>query len=292
LGTNPVPTPNGLSGPSYRRHQEDGAVEPRTAVVADPLSQCWDLAALRRTYAEVIFLADTPQLKVSGLQPADVGGGIGLRLADGTTDVKGCLLRRLADIAIAVPALVLLAPLMLAAGLAIWLVDPGPVIYRQEREGLGGRPVRVLKLRTMYRDAEQRLDALLRSDPAAREAWSRHFKLKNDPRILPVVGKVLRSSSCDEVPQLVNVILGEMSIVGPRPFPDYHLAAMSPDFRGKRCAVMPGLIGLWQISDRSNADVETQQQLDEFYIDNRSIWLDWHILFNTLAAVVRRNGAY
>jgi lipopolysaccharide/colanic/teichoic acid biosynthesis glycosyltransferase len=144
----------------------------------------------------------------------------------------------------------------------------------------------------MYRDAEQRLDTLLRSDPAACEAWSRHFKLKNDPRILPVVGKVLRSSSCDEIPQLVNVILGEMSIVGPRPFPDYHLAAMSPDFRGKRCAVMPGLTGLWQISDRSNADVRTQQQLDEFYINNRSVWLDWHILFNTLAAVVRRNGAY
>jgi lipopolysaccharide/colanic/teichoic acid biosynthesis glycosyltransferase len=251
-----------------------------------------DLATMRRQFTEVILLSDTPNLKVTGLRPADFGGEIGVRLAVGVNSANSNLVRRILDLAIAIPAMLLVAPFILIAAAAIYAIDPGPVFFRQAREGLSGKTVHVLKLRTMYRDAEQRLDALFRENPAIQAEWSTHFKLKQDPRVLPVIGHLLRSTSFDELPQLANIIAGEMAIVGPRPFPEYHLMAMDGEFRDKRRSVTPGLTGLWQISERSNADLSLQQHLDEFYIDNRSLWFDWHILLSTIPAVFKRNGAY
>jgi len=269
----------------------DGA--PSIALIAgDTASLVADLAAMRRKFAEVILLSDTPSLKVSGLRPADVGGEIGIRLTTGGSSVSSDLVRRILDLAIAIPATIVIAPFIMIAAAAIYAIDPGPVFFRHAREGLSGKPVHVLKLRTMYRDAEQRLEALFRDNPAMRAEWLTHFKLKEDPRVLPVVGHLLRSTSFDELPQLVNIIAGEMAFVGPRPFPEYHLLAMDGDFRDKRRSVTPGLTGLWQISERSSADLELQQQLDEFYIDNRSLWFDWHILLSTIPAVFKRRGAY
>jgi len=257
---------------------------------ADPLIA--GLATMPRQFAEVILLSDTPNLKVSGLRPADIRGEIGIRLAVGASPARSSLVRRALDLAIAIPAMVVATPFILTAAAAIYVIDPGPVFFRQAREGLSGKPVRVLKLRTMYQDAEQRLEALFRENPAIQAEWSTHFKLRQDPRILPVIGRLLRSTSFDELPQLMNVITGDMAIVGPRPFPEYHLRAMDGEFRDKRRSVTPGLTGLWQISERSNADIKLQQQLDEFYIDNRSLWFDLHILLNTIPAVFKRNGAY
>lgn len=251
-----------------------------------------DLPALRRKFDEVILLCDTPDLKVSGLQPADAGGEIGIRLARSSGSATPQFARRVRDLAIAVPALLILTPFILAAAAVIYAIDPGPVFFRQAREGLSGKPLRILKLRTMYQDAEKRLETLLRTNPAIRVEWETSFKLKKDPRILPFVGHILRSSSFDELPQLANVISGEMAIVGPRPFPEYHLRAMDGKFREKRRSITPGLTGLWQVSARSDADIKLQQQLDEFYIDNRSLWFDWHILIRTIPTVCRRNGAY
>ncbi|WP_073051945.1 sugar transferase [Kaistia soli] len=250
------------------------------------------LAAMRREFAEVVLLADTPNLRLSGLQPADFNGEIGLRLASGEKRPSVGPARRALDLAIALPAALLVAPIIAIAGAAIYAADPGAIFYWQKREGLGGKPVRVLKLRTMYQDAESRLEMLFDAEPDLRAEWLAHFKLREDPRILPIVGHILRSTSCDELPQLLNVIAGQMSLVGPRPFPEYHLLAMNAEFRHKRRSVVPGLTGLWQISERSNADIELQRQLDEFYIDNRSIWLDLHIIISTIPAVLRRGGAY
>ena len=188
--------------------------------------------------------------------------------------------------------MILVLPLLLAAAAAIYIADPGPVIYRQAREGHRGRPFAVLKLRTMYRDADLRLEALLAADAEARAEWETHFKLRRDPRILPGIGGLLRATSIDELPQLFNVMAGDMRLVGPRPFPIYHLAAMDAGFRVRRRSVMPGLTGLWQISERSEADLERQRQLDEFYIENRSFWFDLHVLLKTVPAVVRGDGAY
>lgn len=270
-----------------------GAAAPRIALIAAETAPLPDeLASVRRQFAEVILLADTPCLKVAGLRPADIDGQIGVRLAAADRRPASRVVRRMLDLAIAVPAALVFMPFVLIAGAAIYLIDPGPVFFRQPREGLAGKTVRILKLRTMYRDAERRLETLLANDPAIQAEWSTHFKLKHDPRILPGIGHLLRSTSFDELPQLFNVIIGEMGIVGPRPFPEYHLLAMNAEFRHKRRSVTPGLTGLWQISERSNADLDLQRQLDEFYIDNRSLWFDWHILLSTLPAVFRRGGAY
>ena len=275
------------------RQAGDEGAKPAVALIAGTPPSPEEVADLRRTYADVILLADFPGLRISGLRPAEIGGAIGLRLggaAERATPAR--ILHQALDVAIAAGALVATLPVLAAASAAIWAADPGPVLYRQKREGLGGRQVNILKLRTMYRDADKRLEALLLADPQARQEWFAHFKLRDDPRILPGIGSLLRKTSIDELPQLFNVLAGDMRLVGPRPLPDYHLAAMEAPFQARRRSVTPGLTGLWQISERSTADLSRLQQLDEFYLENKSFWFDLHILLKTAPAVFRGDGAY
>jgi Undecaprenyl-phosphate galactose phosphotransferase WbaP len=155
----------------------------------------------------------------------DVGGILGLEIRHNLLIRTNLWLKRSLDLTVAVPVLALTAPLVLVMACWIRLVNPGSPFYGQQREGLHGKPICMWKLRTMYVDAEARLQKLLEQDPEARAEWQRHFKLKSDPRILPGVGWFLRKFSLDELPQLWNVIIGAMSLVGPRPFPSYHLQA-------------------------------------------------------------------
>lgn len=245
-----------------------------------------------RSFDEVVLLAAIPGVRGSGLRRGDLGGEIGLRLKFRGQGRAGRILTRTLDLGIICLTLPVVLPVILLSALAIYVVDPGPAFYRQTREGLGGRQFRMLKLRTMYQDADRRLEALLAEDEGARAEWNSHYKLRNDPRILPGIGRFLRMVSLDELPQLFNVLAGDMSLVGPRPFPLYHLDAMDPAFRARRSTVVPGITGLWQISGRSTADLQRQQDLDGFYIDNRSFWMDGQIIISTAAAVFSRNGAY
>jgi exopolysaccharide biosynthesis polyprenyl glycosylphosphotransferase len=195
------------------------------------------------------------------------------------------VVKNLIDRVVALIGLVITLPLMLATAIAIRLSDPGPVFFRQARVGREGRTFRVWKFRTMYEDAEERVAELQELN----ETDGMLFKIRNDPRVFPI-GRFLRASSLDELPQLINVLLGEMSLVGPRPLP-----AEDGDFLGdvrRRLLVRPGITGLWQVSGRSDLSWDDAVRLDLYYVDNWSLVLDLHTLWRTIGVVLRRKGAY
>jgi exopolysaccharide biosynthesis polyprenyl glycosylphosphotransferase len=195
-------------------------------------------------------------------------------------------LKRLFDLVGASIAVGLGLPLWLAIAAAIKLTSRGPVFYRDRRIGLGEQEFGMMKFRTMYADASARQGAL----EAANEASGPLFKIKDDPRITPV-GRFLRRFSLDEMPQVLNVLWGEMSLVGPRPLPIRDYDQLEAWHR-KRYAVLPGMTGLWQVSGRIDLSFDDLVRLDFYYLENWSIWLDISILVKTLPAVLARRGAY
>jgi exopolysaccharide biosynthesis polyprenyl glycosylphosphotransferase len=196
------------------------------------------------------------------------------------------ILKRLLDIAGSLGGLVALSPLLIGVAILIKLTSPGPVLFRQKRVGADEKVFNCYKFRSMYEDAERRQVEL----EAKNEADGALFKIKNDPRITPI-GRFIRRCSIDELPQLVNVLKGEMSLVGPRPLPLRDFELMS-EVHKKRLGTVPGITGYWQISGRSDCSFENMVQLDLYYIDNWSIALDLKIILKTLRVVLRCDGAY
>jgi exopolysaccharide biosynthesis polyprenyl glycosylphosphotransferase len=190
------------------------------------------------------------------------------------------------DLVVSSGLIVVGLPLWLLVAAAIKLTSQGPVFFRDHRIGLGERKFGMMKFRTMYADAQDRQAAL----EAVNEASGPLFKIKNDPRVTPV-GSFLRRFSIDEMPQVLNVLLGEMSLVGPRPLPIRDYEQLEPWHR-KRYAVLPGMTGLWQVSGRIDLSFDDLVRLDFYYLENWSIWLDISILAKTLPAVLARRGAY
>jgi exopolysaccharide biosynthesis polyprenyl glycosylphosphotransferase len=182
--------------------------------------------------------------------------------------------------------IVLLSPLLLAIGIAVFVSSRGPILYRSIRPGIGGEPFACFKFRTMRSDADQ-LQADLES---LNEASGALFKIRRDPR-LTAVGRVLRRFSLDELPQLFNVVLGQMSLVGPRPLPQRDFDQLE-DWHKKRYLVLPGLTGLWQVSGRSELDFDDLVRLDFLYLERWSVGLDLTILLKTIPAVLSRRGAF
>jgi Undecaprenyl-phosphate galactose phosphotransferase WbaP len=250
------------------------------------------LDRLRLVFPRVIILRELQALPVEGVQVRNLGGLLGLEYGNSLLRRQARWVKRTLDLGLGAVALVLTLPITLAAMLAVRVLSPGPALFWQAREGQNGRTVRVPKIRTMVPDAELRMEELLRSDPALRAEWEAAFKLRDDPRLIPRVGRFFRRYSIDELPQLWSVVRGDMSLVGPRPFPDYHLDALSPHVRRLRDEVRPGITGLWQVTSRGEAGVDAQQAFDMYYIRNWSIWLDVYILARTLAVVVSGKGAY
>ena len=264
-----------------------------TAIVTAPAEAgaTVDAVAAQLGYRDIIVVPDLRELPTLWVRTRDLNGLIGLHMRRNLLRRRNRLLKHSIDQLIALPLFILGVPIIAALALWIMAVSDGSPFYTQLRAGKDGRLIKVWKLRTMYPAAEERLEQYLSSNPAARLEWERYFKLTNDPRILPGVGHFLRRTSLDELPQIFNVIKGEMSLVGPRPFPKYHLDQFDTTFQSLRSSVIPGITGLWQVSARSDGDLEVQQALDTYYIRNWSIWIDFYILFRTFGAVVAGRGA-
>jgi Undecaprenyl-phosphate galactose phosphotransferase WbaP len=284
-----------VAGPLSIAHALAKALKIRHALVAMPeVSRedlVWMLDDWGTVFRHVILIPNLCGVASLGVAARDLSGVLGLELRQNLLIPINRWTKRALDIAGALVLGTLALPLVGCAGVCIKLVSRGSVLYRQEREGEGGRSLHIPKLRTMDPDAEAHLTRVLAS-PQVRAEWARHFKLRRDPRILPGVGRFLRRTSLDELPQLWSVLKGEMSLVGPRPFPRYHLEGFGPRFRALRSRVKPGLTGLWQVSDRADGDLEVQEAFDTYYIRNWSLWLDVYILARTVRAVLFPKGAY
>ncbi|MDX1450360.1 MAG: sugar transferase, partial [Acidimicrobiia bacterium] len=196
------------------------------------------------------------------------------------------VVKRVIDIIGATLALAVLSPVLLITALAVRLSSPGPVIHRQIRIGQDGEPFIFLKFRSMYIDAEH----LKKSLTQYNEAEGPIFKIRQDPRITPV-GRWIRKLSIDEMPQLLHVLTGRMSLVGPRPHLPEEVAVYDGEAR-RRLAVRPGVTGIWQVSGRSDLDFETWIAMDLEYLDHWSLWLDLKLMARTFTAVLSGRGAY
>jgi exopolysaccharide production protein ExoY len=181
-------------------------------------------------------------------------------------------------------------PLMIGIALAIRAHDGGPVFFRHRRVGRNGKAFYCMKFRTMSVDAEARLKELLATDPAARAEWARDFKLRHDPRVTPI-GRFLRRSSLDELPQIFNLVRGEMNLVGPRPIVEAEIVRYGWRYR-HYCAVKPGITGLWQVSGRNDVSYRARVAMDSLYARRRCTLLDIRILAATLPAVLSKRGCY
>jgi len=225
-------------------------------------------------------------LRLARLRAAEFGDDTVLTLYTGSHDGWQHLLKRPLDIVLSLVAVVVLAPLEICTALLIKLTSRGPIFFTQERIGLNKRKFRMIKFRTMGMNAEQRQCEIERLN----EATGPVFKIRNDPRITPV-GRFLRKTSIDELPQLFNVLQGDMSLVGPRPLPVRDYAGFSEDWQRRRLSVRPGITCLWQINGRSSIPFEKWMELDMQYIDHWSLGLDFKILAKTIPAVLKGTGA-
>lgn len=201
------------------------------------------------------------------------------------------LLKFAFDRAVSILMMPILFPLIGMLGLLIKLDSPGPVFFTHTRIGRNGKPIRVYKFRTMYKDAKERLEKILNSDPAAREEWETYYKLKDDPRVTKI-GDFLRKTSLDELAQIFNVLKGEMSLVGPRPVLNDEIVKYYKEDKDYYFLTKPGITGLWQVSGRNDIDYEDRVRLDTWYALNWSLWLDIVILLKTVKVVFAREGAY
>ena len=197
--------------------------------------------------------------------------------------------KRVFDIFVAIFGLILFGPILIAFAAAIKLSDGGPAVFSQMRRGKDGRMFRCYKLRSMVPDASERLRALLASDIDARNEWNLTQKLQNDPRITPI-GRFIRKTSIDELPQFLNVLLGDMSLVGPRPIIDKEVSRYGK-FIADYDKVRPGLTGLWQVSGRCDLGYEERVALDTKYANSRTFWGDFKISLLTVPVVLFSRGA-
>lgn len=274
-----------------------GATQGRLVIVAldsQPGSNFCDtvIRQLSATQSEYLVIPSSTGLPMYGLEVQHMFSHdtLILHAFNRSAQLPARITKRLFDIAGSASLLLLLSPALLWLA---WRVSQSgrPIIFSHSRVGMSRKPIPCLKFRTMVPNAQEVLQELLASDPAAREEWEREFKLKNDPRITDI-GHFLRRSSLDELPQLWSVLKGDMSLVGPRPVITEELDKYYGANAEYYAQVRPGMTGLWQVSGRNDVDYATRVALDVWYVRNWSLWYDIAILFKTISVVLKRDGAY
>ncbi|VFU12758.1 Undecaprenyl-phosphate galactose phosphotransferase [anaerobic digester metagenome] len=282
--------------PVYRdiRQVDDAWIKPEEIIVAAPHVSRAELLEIvddaMKVSPVVKMLPDLYGVASVGVKTYDLDGMLLLEMEDRLALKRNSITKRTFDILCAFIGLLVLSPLFLLIVLLIKLDSRGPAFFGHKRLGKGGRYFTCYKFRTMRPDAEQVLKDLLRRDPEARAQWEKDFKLKNDPRITKV-GAFLRKTSLDELPQLWNVLKGDMSLVGPRPIVTDEVKRYGDKAR-YLFKVPPGITGLWQVSGRNDIDYEERVLLDEYYAKNWSLWLDIEVIIRTFGAVLKKQGAY
>lgn len=266
----------------------------RYAILALPEISSKQLSEIAERYAshfhDVLIIPDFFGLSTLGLHTRDLGGLLGVEVNNRLLYRFPRFAKRGFDLIVAGLTIILLSPLVAVLWVLIRSTSSGPTFYSHERIGEGGRTFRAWKFRSMYRDGDKLLQRYLNENGEAQQEWERDHKLKNDPRITPI-GRFLRRTSLDELPQLWNVLRGEMSMVGPRPIVEQEIEKYGSKYSLYQ-RVQPGLSGLWQVSGRNNTTYEERVSLDEYYVRNWSIWLDVYILAKTIKVVINGEGAY
>jgi exopolysaccharide biosynthesis polyprenyl glycosylphosphotransferase len=248
--------------------------------IVDMISMCEELAV------DVLVPSDFFPSRLVSVAVDDSRAWPAMELRSFSPTVAGIFFKRVTDIVVSLVALILLTPLLVLIGVAIKLDSRGPVFFRQDRVGLKRKIFKMHKFRTMQVDAEVRIRDLEDQNEVNGPA----FKMTNDPRVTRV-GKLLRKLSLDEVPQLFDVLKGNMSLVGPRPLPLRDVERFDKGWQKRRFSVKPGLTCLWQVNGRHELDFEHWMELDLQYIDNWSLSMDFDILLKTFPAVIRGSGA-
>lgn len=264
-----------------------------TAIVALPdargsrLKEITDRA--RECFPRLIVVPDTGDVLNSAVAARDLGGTFGVEIKQNLLNPWSRRTKRVLDLFVTAIGGLMASPMLLAIAALIRLDSPGPAIHFQERIGPGGRPFRCWKFRTMCLDAEEVLDEHLLNEPELLAEWERDRKLSEDPRVTRV-GRFLRATSLDELPQFWNVLRGEMSLVGPRPIVEEEVPRYG-ELYGLYRRVTPGISGLWQVNGRSDTGYAERVALDAYYVRNWSVWLDLVILGRTFESVLLRRGA-
>ncbi len=253
--------------------------------VTDIVNRCLEQGVMVRFISDSFYLLRNLKLAHSRLEK--FGDDIVISVHNGAMGGWPIVAKRAFDILISFLLIIILAPVYLCVAVLIRLTSPGPIFFIQERIGFNKRRFRLIKFRTMVPGAEQQQAKL----ESLNEARGPAFKIKNDPRVTPL-GRFLRRTSLDEIPQLFNVLQGDMSLVGPRPLPVRDYNGFNRDWHRRRFSVRPGISCLWQISGRSNLSFAKWMRLDMEYIDHWTFWLDLRILALTLPAIIKRQGAY
>jgi Undecaprenyl-phosphate galactose phosphotransferase WbaP len=243
-----------------------------------------------RGFHRILIMTDLFGMCCLGIAPREIGAHVGLEIPQRLSFVIPRVVKRSLDILVSAVLLLMLAPSFVIICIAIKLTSKGPILFGHLRHGREGKSFRALKFRTMVTNADQILHVHLERHPELLREWERDHKLKDDPRITGV-GRWLRRYSLDELPQLLNILVGHMTLVGPRPIVQSEIARYAASY-DLYTRVTPGLTGLWQVSGRNNTTYKERIAFDEYYVRNWSIWMDIYILSCTFQAVFHGKGAY